>query len=312
MIRGKARNVIGHEAAIQQFEFARKSGRLHHAWLITGTPQIGKVTLALLFAKILLNATDPSSPESHRIEAGTHGDLLFITRGISPSKGSESNVILAADIKPIQQLLHHTAAEGGWRVVIVAGGDLLNSFAANALLKLLEEPPEKTIFFITADNAAAVIPTIRSRCHKLSLHPLQDADMQIFLFQHGIKDPSTIQRLSVQAKGRPGYALELASRHHEELSQIVGELAAGTIRNLSPAQAERIAKEEKGFSTFCDLLQERIRNVALTSIREGNQDAAKLAAEDYKALTYLRYETHRFNLDRTLAALKAAAIIGRL
>lgn len=312
MIKEKARDVVGHDDAIQQFEAARRSGRLHHAWLITGTPQIGKTTLALFFARTLLNAMDPKSPISHRFEAGTHGDLLVITRGASTGKGGESQTIIAADIKPVQQLLHHTAAEGGWRVVIVAGGDLLNNFAANALLKLLEEPPEKTVFFITADNAAAVIPTIRSRCHKLFLHPLKDADMQVFLARHQLTDADMNQRLVSQAKGRPGYALELASRHHDDLSSLVEALASGASRALSPAQAERIAKEERSFSTFCDLLQERIREAALSSSRKGDKSAANRAAEIYQKLIYLRHETDRFNLDRTLAALKAAAMIGRL
>lgn len=305
-------NVVGHDAAIEAFRGALSAQRLHHAWLMTGPPQIGKTTLSLYFARLLLKATDPGSAAAKRIEAGTHGDLLIIAPGNGGTKSAQSQSIVVGDVRPIQQLLHHTPAEGGWRVVVVKGGDHLNSFAANAILKLLEEPPEKTIFFIIADNPAAVIPTIRSRCRQLMLHPLQDADMRVFLRDRAIRDEPSLTDLLMRAQGRPGFALAALGDHDKDIIDLAENLMAGNASPLTPTQAERVGRAERGFLTFCDLLQEHVRQTALKHGRSGACREASHAAELYQSLTSLRHQTESSNLDKTQAVLQAADIVSKL
>ncbi|MDT8872433.1 hypothetical protein RAA17_17930 [Komagataeibacter rhaeticus] len=88
---------------------------------------------------------------------------------------------MADDIRPIGTFLHRTAAEGGWRVVIVDGADYMNRTAANAILKILEEPPERAILILTAAMPGRLLPTIRSRCRVLNLAPMDNAAMHAVL-----------------------------------------------------------------------------------------------------------------------------------
>ncbi len=175
--------VVGHLAAQEQFLDGLARGRLHHAWLLSGAEGIGKATLALNLAQYILRA-DQSRVATDRLpdletDAGaskvrhlSHPDFVYVRRSLNPDTNKLRQVISVADVRYLSTVFGSTSGVGGWRVAVIDAVDDLNESAANALLKVLEEPPERTVFLIVCHAPAGVLPTIRSRCRKVSLAPL--------------------------------------------------------------------------------------------------------------------------------------------
>src|ERR1700730_8760597 len=183
--------LIGHDAAEAVLLQAFASNRLPHGLLITGPHGIGKATLAFRFARFLLSHAAeqgggalfaPSSPTSlalptehpvfRRVASSGHADLLTVERGIDPKRKRERTEIVGEDTRAIAAFLRLTPAEGAGRIVIVDTADEMNRNAANAVLKILEEPPDRAILILVSDNPGRLLPTIRSRCRPLSPPPV--------------------------------------------------------------------------------------------------------------------------------------------
>ncbi len=189
-------DLVGHEAAERELERLYRAGRLPHAILLTGPRGIGKATLAFRFARFLLAeresrrrtrpsrsfsaasarkpgfAIDPESGVFRRIAAGGHADLLTVERAWDPRRRRLRGEIVVEDTREIAAFFRLTAAEEGWRVVIVDGAEEMNRNAANALLKILEEPPDRALLLLVSHNPGRLLPTIRSRCRRLGMAAL--------------------------------------------------------------------------------------------------------------------------------------------
>jgi DNA polymerase III subunit delta' len=176
----------GHAEAEQEMLQAYRSRRMPHAWLIGGSPGIGKATLAYRMARFVLAHPDPAAadvqaaqslavapehPVARRITAQAHSDLLALERTIGDN-GKLRTEIAVADVRRTVAFFGSTAGEGGWRICIVDSVDELNRFGTNALLKILEEPPARSLLFLLSHAPGQVLPTIRSRCRRLLLRPL--------------------------------------------------------------------------------------------------------------------------------------------
>lgn len=229
-------SLIGHEAAERQFIEAVNSERIHHGWLISGQKGIGKATLAWRIAKFLHAQNpgksdsglfgdelpparyesleiDPNSDIKSRIEAGGHGGICLIERGENEKTGKMRNDIVIDDVRGLIKFFSQTAAEDGWRVAIVDAADELNVNAANALLKVLEEPPEKAILLLVAHSPGKLLPTIKSRCRQLALQPLGHDSMRAVLAQrYPEMDTAELNAIALMAEGAPGRAVELISQ----------------------------------------------------------------------------------------------------
>lgn len=183
--------LFGHAAAERTLLDAYRSGRIPHAWLIGGSPGIGKATLAFRMARFVLAHPDPGSrpvqtattlavasdhPVAGLVAAQSHPDLLVLERTLSDT-GKLRTVIRVDDARKVASFLASTAGLGGWRIVIVDAVDDLNAESANALLKGLEEPPARTLFLLVSHAPGSVLPTIRSRCHRLLLRTLAPDDL---------------------------------------------------------------------------------------------------------------------------------------
>jgi DNA polymerase-3 subunit delta' len=267
--------LIGHEAAERTMLEAQQLGRLHHAWLLTGPRGIGKATLAWRFARFLLAgqqgglfAAAPDSLEVAReapgralVDARSHPDLFHLRRTLNTDTGRMRSEIVVDDVRGLSDFMHMTPAMGDWRVAIVDSADEMNRNSANAVLKVLEEPPPNAVLLIVAHAPGRLLPTIRSRCRRLALHPLSDETVIRLLGDHApgtsAEERKALARL---AEGSIGRALELA---------IAGSLA------LYREMVEVLA-------TLPDLDMPRLHGFAERFGRRGEE-----ANADWRSLNYL-------------------------
>lgn len=183
--------LFGHTAAEQALLSAYRSGRVPHAFLLTGPKGIGKATLAYRMARFVFAHPDPAAadiaaatslaidaahPVARRIAAQAQGDLLVMERTAN-DKGVLRQQIAVDDVRRSVSFFGSTAGEGGWRIAIVDAVDELNRSSANALLKVLEEPPQRALLLLVCHSAARVPPTLRSRCRMVALRALDEADV---------------------------------------------------------------------------------------------------------------------------------------
>ena len=323
-------NLFGHDAAEATLLDAIQGGRMHHAWLMIGPEGVGKATLAYRFARRLLagRPTEPSLalPATHpvfrRVAAGSHADLMTVERGINEKTKRMRMQIPVEDIRKINGFMSLTPAEGGWRVVIVDGADEMNQASANALLKILEEPPGKAILLLTCAAPGRLPATIRSRCRRLRLNPLDDAAMARVMddIAPGL-DPDERGRLVTLAEGSPGRALILAEEEGLKLAAVVDKLLAD-LPHLPLTRAHDVAdmlgRSDTGFSTFMDLLRAGIAAAVRESVRgraDGEQERMVALrpldawGEVWQGLTRLQDETERFSLDKRQAIIAGLGLL---
>ena len=282
--------LIGHAAAEGVLLRAWQSGRMPHAWLITGPRGIGKATLAYRFARFALKeggaaeqgglfggpaapaapadtlAIDPSDAVFRQVASGGHPDLFTLERGLMhPDTKKTTNEIVVPHVRRVNQQLRLTPVEGGWRVAVVDEAEAMNPNAENAFLKLLEEPPAKALILLVSHAPGRLLPTIRSRCRLLAVPPLSDADVEALLqrYRPGLEaaDRAILVRL---AEGSIGRALDLEVRGGVELYGDVLALLDKLPKLDVPALhafAERMARRggegedaSAGFRTTVELL----------------------------------------------------------
>ncbi|HVM79760.1 MAG TPA: DNA polymerase III subunit delta' [Stellaceae bacterium] len=336
--RGNAA-LVAHGAAEAALLSAFNAGRLPQGLLITGPHGIGKATLAYRFARFLLaQAVErgggglfaPVVPESleiaethpvfRRVASSGHADLLTVERGIDPKRKRERTEIVVEDARAVAGFLRLTPAEGGWRIVIVDTADEMNRNAANAILKILEEPPKQAILMLLSDNPGRLLPTIRSRCRKLALRPLDDATVAELLARYR---PDLSQRdraaLVEIAEGSIGRALELAEQNGVKLHrEIVGLMSAlpeidGTALYGFAERAGRWGNDQ-GFRVVSELLPATVARAIAEAAKPG--DGAGLSAllrrrgldrwvEVWEKITHLFAQADAINLDRKQVVLNA-------
>ncbi len=218
--------LLGHEPAVQALLDAWHSGRLHHAWLLSGPRGIGKATLAFRFARFALaggTATEsadvplyiaPDDPLFRRVASGGHADMMVLERGINEKTGKPRSEIVIDDVRRVSRLVSLTPGEGQWRVVIVDGAEDMNRNAANAILKHLEEPPPQTLFLLVSHAPARLLPTVRSRCRALTMRPLPDGMLSDLIAERIAPGLSAQERdlLLSLSEGSPGRALALTEQ----------------------------------------------------------------------------------------------------
>lgn len=315
--------LIGHEDAEESLLRIYRSGRLHHAWLISGPRGIGKATLAYRFARFLFRYPrsaeaarglnlDPDDPAFRRVAAGTHPDLFVVERDFDPRTGrlkTETGVDIA---RLARGFFSRSAAESGWRICIVDPADDLNVEAANALLKILEEPPLRSIFLLIANRPGMLLRTIKSRCVRLNLTPLkQQQVVEVLRSVLGGEAPSK-QDLELAAElsgGSPGRGLELlgsgGTRTFAEFHNLIADLPR-LDRRQALALADKLQGRtaEEDFGIFCQLLAgwiaDRARNEALAG-----KGSAHQWAELHAELSHSIRQTNVLNLDRRQLVMHA-------
>ena len=221
--------LIGHAAAEAEFLSAFRRGRLHHAWLITGPKGVGKATLAWRLARFLLATPEddggmfaPAPPETldipvdhpvaRRMRALAEPRLALLRRAPNDKGTALSQVISVDEVRKLKSFFTLSAADGGRRVAIIDAADEMNTAAANALLKLLEEPPAGAVLLLVAHQPNRLLPTIRSRCRTLRLPRLGLQDLSDALRQAGgAIAPEDRTALAELADGSVGEAFRLTN-----------------------------------------------------------------------------------------------------
>ncbi len=282
--------LFGHEQAEAMLARALQGDRLHHGWLMTGPEGLGKETLAWRFIRRVLAgpdggeaglfgeaapatglAMDPGDPVCRRIEAGGHADLLTISRTVNPRTKRLRAEVTAEQSRALGGFFARTSGEGGWRVALIDEADRLNTTAANAILKILEEPPPRCLIVLISQSPERLLPTIRSRCRHLKLRPLPEAAMQAFLAE-ARPELGAAERdgLLPLAEGRPGYALRLADAGAQGLYEELLGLLSGFPRLDRRGLLQRSgrfsrAESEAEFLLWMDLL----RGFVMRLVRHG-------------------------------------------
>lgn len=307
--------IIGHDEAMKRAMEVFASGRMHHAWLLTGIEGIGKATLAWHIAYHMLSGgagkVNPQDQTARLMTAGAHPDLLVVRRAVDEKTGDTRKVIVVDDALKIASFLRTTSAHGGWRVVIVDEAHTLNRHAQNAILKILEEPPEHVLILMTATTPGALLPTIRSRCRVLNLAPLEKGAMTAILSRHAPDiSGAELESLIALAGGSVGFALKIIRSetlplYDELLSLLAGqELDIARLHKLAD-QISRKADAES-FEVITALLDDRVRQAVRAAALAG-QDGVNQALQlwDKTRATFALADSA--NLDRKLAFVNAVS-----
>lgn len=284
-------HLLGHEVAEEILRRLFELGRMPHALLLTGPRGIGKATLAYRFARfVLAHGAGEASPPSRsgndaglaipaqsgvfrRVASGGHADLLSIERAYDPRRRRLRSEIVVDDAREITSFLRLTAAEGGWRVVVVDGADEMNRNAANALLKVLEEPPRQALLLLVAHSPGRLLPTIRSRCRRFPMSPLAPEIVRRLLARYRPDVPDEqAAALTELAGGSIGRALDLAAAGGVELYASLLALLSRE-QGIDPAAlhafADRLARGEAddAYRAVEELVARLLADIAVAAAR---------------------------------------------
>jgi len=312
--------LFGHTAAAAAVAEAYRSRRLHHALLLSGPQGIGKATLAFHIARYLLQhpdpseapetlqATDPSSSLFRQVASGAHLAVQHVTRSFNDKTKKFMTVLSVEEVRKVGRFLSMTAHDGAYRVVIVDSADDMNVNAANALLKRLEEPPEKTLFLLLTHSPGRLLPTIRSRCQVVRLSPLSDADLAAAVEATGTQVAGELQAdLFARAEGSVRTALLLSEFGGMDIVGAVDKLLSAP--QLDGATLHRLADAVGGrgneilFDLMNDQLLRCFSEASLWAAEQGEVERAAGLARAWDEMLVAIRDAETYNLDRKQHAL---------
>jgi len=308
---------FGHAQAEATLLDAFRSGRIAHAWLIGGPAGVGKATLAYRMARFVLANPDPTAPAvqtartlavapdhpaARRVAAQSHSDLLVLERTPGPT-GTLRTVITVDEVRRTVSFFGSTAGEGGWRVCVVDTADELQyPQASNALLKVLEEPPARALFLIASHAPGRLLATIRSRCRRLMLRPLGEADVAraAATALERPQDDAQIRDAARAAQGSVGSAITLLGGRTLAVRERVIELL-GRLPALDPpamhALGDTLGRADAAALEAC---LDAMRDWLSSRLSVEPENPARLArvAEVWEKLNRAAGEVEEYNLER--------------
>jgi DNA polymerase-3 subunit delta' len=307
--------LFGHEDAERAFLAAWRSGRIPHAWLIGGEPGIGKATFAYRVARFVLAhpdplqvpagatlALDPDHRTVRRIAVNAHSDLLALERTVNETTGKLRTVISVDQVRRLSTFFGSTAGEGGWRVCIIDSADELQyPQGSNALLKMLEEPPPRSLFLLVSHAPGRLLPTIRSRCRRLTLRPLGREDvMRAAAAALGADaDHEALLAAAAAARGSVSRAIALAGGPMLALREKVAELLRA-LPSPDPRALHALGDQLDRDRGLTEVFTGAIRDWLTARLDTEAGNLAKLAriADLWERLNRAARDAETYNLER--------------
>ncbi|WP_036257427.1 DNA polymerase III subunit delta' [Methylocapsa aurea] len=318
----EATRLFGHAEAEKDLLDSYRAGHLPHAFIIGGPPGIGKATFAWRLARFLLVNPDPASAAcaeavdlfvpgdhtiAHQIGSLAHPDLFLLRRSWNEKTKKLFTDIRVEDVREVIHKFHQAAGRAGYRICILDSAEDLNASSANALLKLIEEPPPRSVFLIVAHKPGQVLATIRSRCRKVALKPLGPADIALIAAALGppwsLAPEGALTAAIARAHGSMHEVLRLLNGPGVELdaqlSQMLDDLPEIDWRKVH-ALADRVSLRDNGddyaallVSVF-DWLHACVRRQA----EAGEARALAPYAQVWEKVSEAAREADTFNLDK--------------
>ncbi|HZF93598.1 MAG TPA: DNA polymerase III subunit delta' [Allosphingosinicella sp.] len=316
--------LFGHDDAVAAFKDGMSSGRLHHAWLISGPEGVGKALFAQKAAlRVLAEGAGPpvtspglDVPDTHPIarlvEAGSHPDLMRLQR-LQKDTGELARAIVVDQVRGLQRLFSTTASLSPWRIVIIDAADDLERSAANALLKNLEEPPPSSVFFLVSHASHRLLPTIRSRCRQVRLSRL-DADAMTSALRAALPDAdeAEIQALAEAGDGSPGRAAAFRGLDIGALDGAMRALAeqgdASNARRSALAQLLSLKSAQPRYEAFLA----RAPSFIAAAARERQGPALAEALKLWERASELASSAKGLSLDPQSVVFEIAGLIAAL
>lgn len=317
--------IIGQDRAVDQFASAWASRKLHHAWLIAGPKGVGKATFALAAARrVLADAAGPAfdlpsveTPSDHPIvkliDAGSHPDMRWLERLLKERGEGLARSISVDQVRSLSELFDLSPALSDWRVAVIDAVDELEASGANALLKMLEEPPANCLFLLVSHAPGRLLPTIRSRCRRLDFQPLDDAAMTSVLEEQAPSlSEAERRRIIAMSFGSAGRALAFAELELAKLE----DAALAILRQGDPTNARRseLALElgkkaaAERYAAFLDLAPSLIAREA----RQVEGHRRERALEAYAKARELAALAPRLSLDPAATVFQIGGILAEV
>jgi DNA polymerase III subunit delta' len=310
---------------------AYKSGRMHHAWVLSGQEGIGKATLAYRFARFVLTHGDYSiadvqtahsldvqntSKIARLIAAQSHPDVFILRRNWNEKTKKLRTEIQVDDTRNLVHMFQSTASAGGWRVAIIDAAEDLNTNSANALLKMLEEPPPRCIFLVISHEAGRLLPTIRSRCRMLPMRALEDKIVAQILNELSKKplEDEGLQQASARAGGSVRRAFALMDGNSigfrarvEALLQKLPKIDSSALATIAEETAKR---DGITFERFIEVIDDYLHQ-AIHARKSQSATVLIPFAEIAEKFSTARRDVDAYNLDRRPLVLSVVGEIAK-
>lgn len=279
-------DLYGQKAAEDALFEAFMSGRMHHAWLLAGPKGVGKATLAYRLARFVLKYGTPdraralgaegievpaADPVFRQVASLGHPDLAVLRRPYDEKTKRIKTVIPVEEVRRATGMFSKSAGAGGWRVCLVDAADDMNVNAANALLKILEEPPAQGLFIVVSHQPGRLLPTIRSRCRKLAVAPLdQDDIVRVLAANAAVPNADEAAAIAQLAEGSAGRALEIAAGGGLDLyREMVGLIAPLPRLDVAALHALADKAGRRGADQVYATLMEMLQDWLVRLVRRG-------------------------------------------
>lgn len=312
--------LFGHTAPWAELTGAASNDRLHHAWLLQGSKGIGKATTAFAFARLLCGARpaplvnggmtscsstvefNANDPVVRQIALGNYPGLIHVDRPAAERGGGFRTQITIEEIRRLNQFFQATSS-AGWRIAVIDPADDMNRNAANALLKMLEEPPARSIFFIVSHSAGRLLPTIRSRCRLLRFEPLPEPEIAAALMTAiGGASPEEYGSVVEACSGSVRRAIMLLKNGGLEIHDAVNRLTKANRADWNSLHSLADQITMKGREAAFDLLIETILDAIACASEDLLVKGKGARAAEHAALwqeeTRRMREANAYNLDR--------------
>ncbi|MCT4575407.1 MAG: DNA polymerase III subunit delta' [Alphaproteobacteria bacterium] len=285
-------DILGHQEQEQEFLNAYYSNKMHSSRIIHGVEGIGKATFAYRIAKFLISNAEVdglgfledkktlSIPENSSVfklvASSSCPDLLLVSREFDQKSKKFKKEIVVSDVRKINEFMHKTSSNGNYRVVIVDEADKMNRNAQNAILKILEEPPAKTVIILVANNIGAFLPTIKSRCRTLKLNSLNNDDLKQLIYKYcSSLSSEDVEKVALLSEGSIGKAIKI---YNQNGLKVYEDLMCLLSKNMTSKEVHKIcdyygmSKNDDDYNLMINMLKDFLNKKIISLAKQQDMD----------------------------------------